>query len=92
MRFANHLALLCVLTLSGCGEPEESFDNLPDCVDDHAALGQSEAIAHCLVDFPDLHPDLADQAACVEWVEANGGYTESSDDACADYFEEVDAG
>ena len=92
------LTLVSVVSLSlvvACGdddsEGEESFDNLPDCVADHASLGEPEAIAHCLVDFPELHPEFADQAACVTWVEENGGYAESRDEACTTFFEETGA-
>ena len=78
------------LALAACGGgDDESFDNLPDCVADHAALGEAEAIAHCLVDFPDLHPDFADPAACETWVEDNGGYPDSREEACMIYFEET---
>jgi hypothetical protein len=75
--------------LTACGGDEENFDNLPDCVVDHISLGEAEAIAHCLVDFPDLHPDFADQQACVDWVAANGDYADSRDAACTDYFAET---
>lgn len=75
--------------VAACGGDEESFDNLPDCVEDHASLGEPESIAHCLVDFPDLHPDFADQQACVDWVTDNGGYPDSRDEACTIYFEET---
>ena len=78
---------------SACGDDEEgggeSFDTLVECVDDHLALGEAESIAHCLVDFPDLHGGLADQAACEAFVEANGGYPDNREAACLDYFEEV---
>jgi hypothetical protein len=83
------LSLCILLALAGCGDDGESFDNLPDCVADHIDLGEAEAIAHCLVDFPDLHPDFADVQACVDWVADNGGYPDSRDAACADYFEET---
>lgn len=83
------MALVMALAACGDGEDEENFDNLPDCVDDHASLGEAEAIAHCLVDFPDLHPEFADQAECVEFVTNNGGYPDSREEACMDYFEEV---
>jgi hypothetical protein len=77
-------------SLTACGDDEggESFDNLPDCVLDHSSLGEPESIAHCLVDFPGLHPDFADQAACEAWVEGNGGYPNSREAACMDYFRE----
>lgn len=79
--------------LGACGHDhaEESFDNLPDCVVDHASLGEPESIAHCLFDFPDLHPAFADQQACVDWVEDNGGYPDSRDAACTDYFSQLDS-
>jgi hypothetical protein len=89
------LRLMCLmaglsLTLA-CGgdDDEESFDNLPDCVADHMSLGEAEAIAHCLVDFPDLHPEFADEAECTAWVADNGGYADSRDAACADSFAET---
>jgi len=90
------LPLVCSGAFAACGEDtpaEESFDNLPDCVLDHAGLGEPEAIAHCLVDFPELHggTDFADQQACVDFVTANGGYPDSSEDACTDYFTELGA-
>jgi hypothetical protein len=77
-----------VFTACGHGH-EESFDNLEDCVADHAGLGEVEAIAHCLIDNPDLHPDFADEAACVAWIEDNGGYPDSREEACMIYFEEM---
>lgn len=84
------LVLVYAGQLTGCGgSDEESFDNLPDCVDDHSSLTEAEAIAHCLVDFPDLHPEFANQQECVDFVTENGGYPDSRDDACTDYFEET---
>ncbi len=78
---------------SACGgdddDEEESFDNLVDCVDDHLSLGEEESIAHCLVDFPDLHPDFSTVEDCIDWVAENGGYPDARDGACADYFEET---
>jgi hypothetical protein len=88
MRSIACIAFCVSALLAACGD-EESFDNLPDCVVDHASLGEAEAIAHCLIDFPDLHPEFEDQAACVDWVADNGGYADSRDDACTDYFEET---
>ncbi len=87
------VSLLILPQAAACGDstPEESFDNLPDCVADHASLGEPESIAHCLVDFPELHPDFADQAECVAWVTDNGGYPNSVDAACEDYFVEIGA-
>lgn len=79
---------------AGCGDDHghgESFDDLVECVDEHASLTEAQAIAHCLVDYPDLHPDFADQQACVDYVAANGGYPDSRDAACMDYFEETGA-
>ncbi len=87
-----YLALSVSLSLvAACGgdDDEESFDNLPDCVADHASLGEAESITHCLVDFPDLHPEFADVDACIAWVTDNVGYPDSRDAACADYFEET---
>ena len=78
------------MLLAACGGDDgDSFDNLPDCVADHIDLGEAESITHCLIDFPELHPEFADQQACVDWVTDNGGYPDSRDDACADYFEET---
>jgi hypothetical protein len=92
MHLVLRTVLLCCLALAACGGgDEESFDNLPDCVADHISLGEAEAIAHCLVDFPDLHPDFANQQECVDWVAANGGYPDSREAACADYFAEMGA-
>ena len=54
-------------------------------------LPEAQAIAHCLVDFPELHNGFADHAECVAFVEANGGYPDSRDAACTDYFEETDS-
>jgi hypothetical protein len=73
--------------VAGCGdsEEEESFDNLPDCVADHAMLGEPQAIAHCLLDFFDM--DFPDQAACVAYVTANGDYPNSREEACMLYFQ-----
>ncbi len=83
-------ASLGLMGLGACGDEHgESFENLPDCVVDHASLGEAESIAHCLVDFPELHPGFADEAACVAWVETNGGYPNSREAACADYFLET---
>lgn len=84
---------LVTLALLGCGHDhdEESFDNLPDCVVDHASLGEAQSIAHCLVDFPELHPTFADLQECVDWVADNGGYEATREAACADYFEEISA-
>ena len=85
-------ALLCLGPLAACGgDHEEGFDNLPDCVEDHIDLGEAESIAHCLVDFPDLHPVFADEQECVDWVADNGGFPDSREDACTDYFEEMGA-
>jgi hypothetical protein len=84
------LAITLIAPLASCGgEEEESFDNLPDCVVDHASLGEAEAIAHCLVDFPELHSGFANQAECVAFVEANGGFPDSRDEACTIFFEET---
>lgn len=81
------IALVASLALAACGDnhDEESFDNLPDCVADHISLGEPESIAHCLVDFFDM--SFADQAACVAYVTANGGYPDSRDEACTLYFQ-----
>lgn len=80
-------ACAALLFAAACGDDhEESFDNLPDCVADHAGLGEPQAIAHCLIDFFDMN--FADQAACVAFVTSNGGYEASRDQACTLYFEE----
>lgn len=80
-------AFFCVTLAAACGDDHgHTFSNLDACVVDHISLGEPEAIAHCLFDFPDLHPTFADQQACVDWVEANGGYPNSRDAACTDYF------
>ena len=88
-------ALLCCLALTiACGgndDDEERFDNLPDCVVGHASLGEARSITHCLIDFPALHPTLANQQECVDWVAANGGYVDSREAACTEYFEEAGA-
>jgi hypothetical protein len=87
-------AMLCAAPLAGCGDDDEggeSFDDLPACVADHASLGEPEAITHCLVDFPELHPDFADQAASVAWVTDNGGYVDAREEACTRYFDEIGA-
>ncbi len=76
---------LSFATLPACGD-HEHFDNLMACVDDHASLGEAESIAHCLVDFFDMN--FVDQAACVAYVIANGGYPNSRDQACTLYFQE----
>jgi hypothetical protein len=73
------------LSLAACGDEHEHFDNLPDCVADHADLGEPGAIAHCLLDFFDMN--FADQAACVAYVTANGDYPNSRDMACTLYFQ-----
>lgn len=82
--------LLCALAfpMLACGDDggEHSFDTLPDCVADHISLGEAESIAHCLVDFFDMN--FADQAACVSYVTANGGYETSREEACTLYFQE----
>jgi len=85
------IASACLLFAACGGDDGESYDNLPDCVEDHVAEGlpEAHAITHCLVDFPDLHADFADQQACVDFVTANGGYPDSRDAACTDYFEET---
>lgn len=85
------VALVLAVGAFGCGDSteEESFDNLVDCVDDHSSLTEPQAITHCLVDFPDLHPDFADMQACVDFVTENGGYPDSRDAACADYFDQT---
>ena len=92
--YRNHglffIILSCIVSFAGCGmEDEENFDNLPDCVADHSSLTEPQAIAHCLYDFPDLHPDFATQEECVTWVTDNGGYPDSRDAACTDYFAEL---
>lgn len=86
MRPMTLLAASFVLALaSACGhDHEESFDNLPDCVADHADLGEPQSIAHCLIDFFDMN--FPDQQACVAYVEANGGYPNSREQACTLYF------
>jgi hypothetical protein len=89
--FALLSALPGAIACGGDDEGEESFDNLPDCVADHASLGEAESITHCLIDFPDLHPEFADEQECVDWVADNGGYADSRAAACADYFEEMGA-
>jgi hypothetical protein len=85
-------AAVLLLALTACGEDDHghTFDNLPDCVADHIELGEAESIAHCLYDFPDLHPEFADVDECVAWVD-DEGYPESSEAACEDYFEEMGA-
>jgi hypothetical protein len=84
------LALSSSLVFAACSDDHgESFDNLPDCVEDHSGLGEAEAIAHCLIDFPDLHPDFGTEQECIDWVADNGGYPDSREEACADYFEET---
>lgn len=84
------LALALLVPLAACsGDDAPEFDNLPDCVVDHIDLGEAESITHCLIDFPYLHPEFADEAECVAWVEDNGGYPDSRDAACTDYFEEL---
>jgi hypothetical protein len=75
----------------------EHYDTLQDCVTDHVTEGLSEphAITHCLVDFPNLHDDFADIGECVSFVTDNGGYPDSRQAACEDYFFQlglVDAG
>src|SRR5215216_969065 len=94
MRVLPALALAASLVLSAaCGgddDDEEAFEDLPDCVEDHLSLGEAEAITHCLVDFPDLHPEFETVDDCVSWVaDQADGYPDSRDDACADYFEET---
>lgn len=93
MRFLVVLALTLAFAQStacrGGDDEEESFDNLPDCVAGHESLGEMRAITHCLVDFPDLHPDFATQEECVAWIGDNGGYPDTRDAACTDYFEEI---
>lgn len=87
-------AIVLVFALVACGSSEDhghTFDNLTDCVDDHADLGEAHAITHCLIDFPDLHPGFADAAECEAWVVDNGDYADVAADACADYFAELDA-
>jgi hypothetical protein len=81
----RYFIVAAVLALTACGDEEESFDNLPDCVADHASLGEPQAIAHCLLDFFDMN--FADQAACVQYVTDNGGYPNSRDMACMLYFQ-----
>jgi len=83
------VVLLGFVLLSCSDDHGESFDTLTDCVVDHSSLSEAQAIAHCLVDFPDLHPDFADQAECVAWVGDNGGYPDARDAACTDYFLET---
>lgn len=89
------LPFLCSVTLIACDDAhsEESFENLPDCVVDHASLTEPDAITHCLFDFPELHggTDFADQQACVDFVTANGGYPNSRDAACLGYFDAINA-
>jgi len=88
--FGLSAALFIAVGLAGCSsDPGEHFDNLVDCVNDHPMLTEAHAIAHCLVDFPDLHPDFPDQQSCVDWVTDNGGYPDSRDAACTDYFTET---
>jgi hypothetical protein len=79
------LALALAAAFAACGGHEEHFDNLPACVADHISLGEPQSIAHCLVDFFDMN--FADQAACVAYVTANGGYPNSRDAACTMYFQ-----
>ena len=88
MRLPIALTVAATLALSsGCGDDHDhTFDNLPDCVADHASLGEAESIAHCLIDFFDMN--FADQAACVAYVTANGGYEASREEACMLYFQE----
>lgn len=86
-------AVLSLGLCGGCGDDHgHSFANLTECVVDHSSLGEPQSIAHCLVDFPELHPTFADQAACEAWVADNGGYPDSREAACIDYFLEIEAG
>jgi hypothetical protein len=89
LRLALALAFLLPLALA-CGDDhdEESFDNLEDCAADHAGLGEAEAVAHCLVDFPDLHPEFEDAEDCEAWVSDNG-FSDVATEACEDYFAEI---
>jgi hypothetical protein len=85
--------VVACLTFAACGDDhdEESYDNLPDCVEDHVAEGLTEvqAVTHCLVDY-DFPPDFADQAACVAYVSGEG-FPDSADAGCMAYFEETGA-
>jgi hypothetical protein len=82
------VAIVVAWSVAACGHDHgHEFDNLPECVDEHSDLGEPEGIAHCLIDFPELHPDFADQQACVDWV-TDEGYADSAEEACMHYFEE----
>ncbi len=94
MRLSIFLSIILSLGLStaiaACGDDGggESYDNLMDCVTDHTmtdGLTEPHAITHCLVDF-DFGQDFTDQAGCVQFVTDNGGYPDSRDAACTDYF------
>ena len=95
MRLSVFVSALLALALStgiaacgGGGNGGESYDNLMDCVTDHTmtdGLTEAQAITHCLVDF-DFGQDFTDQAGCVQYVTDNGGYPDSRDAACTDYF------
>lgn len=94
MRFSIFLAASLAVALSigiaACtgGNGGESYDNLMDCVTDHTmtdGLTEAHAITHCLVDF-DFGQDFTDQAGCVQYVTDHGGYPDSRDAACTDYF------
>jgi len=82
------LALSTSIAACGGGNGGESYDNLMACVTDHTmtdGLTEAQAITHCLVDF-DFGQDFTDQAGCVQYVTDNGGYPDSRDAACMDYF------
>jgi hypothetical protein len=83
-------AAVLSMAVGACHGHGHDFENLPECVDDHIDLGEAQSIAHCLYDFPELHPTFADQQECVDWVEDNGGYPDSRDAACADYLSQLE--
>jgi hypothetical protein len=87
------IACLVALSVACGGDDDHHGDDyvvIADCIDEHVEQGQPEfeATAHCLVDYPDLHPDFADQAECVEFID-EAGYPDSSEAACEFYFEET---
>ena len=82
--------LAFALLLAACGHDHgHEFENLPDCVVDHMDLGEAMSIAHCLVGKLGMQLGEVDQAACEDWVAANGGYETSRAEACTLYFQET---